>query len=151
MITEQAIVTACHHGRVELQLQRQSVCGNCELSQGCGTGALGRLLRRGDKSLVLDNTQNLKTGDSVVLELSERTLVKLSLVIYGFPLAGMILSAMLAFLLLPASEGLVLIASIAGFFAGFKFASRLVKSTAEPQIACAIVNIQVNPGVDFGS
>ena len=145
MITEQAIVTASRDGRVELQLQRQSACGNCELSQGCGTGALGRLLGRRVKPLVMNNNHNLKTGDSVVLGLSERMLVKLSLAIYGLPLAGMTASGMAAFLLFPANEVVVSLASMAGFFAGFKFASRLVKATVEPQIASSIVDIQVNP------
>ncbi len=151
MITEQAIVTRCHGKRVDLQLQRQSACGHCEMSRGCGTGALGRLLGRRVKPIVMDNDHDLKIGDSVILELSERALVKMSLLIYGLPIAGMMLAGMLVNFLFVDSEGLVLLASAAGFFIGFKFSSRLVNSTATPQIAASIVNIRVNSDLDFGS
>jgi hypothetical protein len=63
----------------------------------------------------------------------------------------MIASGMLAYLLFSANEVVVLFASMAGFFAGFKIASRLVKATVEPQIASSIVEIQVNPGVNSES
>jgi len=151
MISEQAIVIRCHGKHVDLQLQRQSACGQCELSQGCGTGALGRLLGHRGKPIVMDNLDNLKIGDGVTLELSERTLVKMSLLIYGLPLAGMIVAGMLTFLLFAASEGLLLLASVTGFLIGFKFAAHLVNPSVTPQIASEIVNISVNPKVDFGS
>ena len=40
MIEEQAIVTSVDGDLAMLQMQRQSTCSHCELSSGCGTGAI---------------------------------------------------------------------------------------------------------------
>ena len=96
MITEQAIVTRCNGKQVELELQRGSACGQCELNRGCGTGALGRLLGKRSKPLVIETDHVLKPGDRLQLGLSESALVKASLTIYGLPLLGMVMAGLLA-------------------------------------------------------
>ena len=144
MITESAIVTRCDGKQVELELQRSSVCGQCELSQGCGTGALGRLLGRRSKPLLIETDQDVKPGDVLLLGLSEAALVKASLTIYGLPLLGMVFAGSMA-VLAAASEGLVALAAAAGFFAGFKFAEFLTKTLEYEQLSPYIVDIQVNP------
>ena len=96
MITESAIVTHRNGSRVELKLQRASACGGCELNQGCGTGALGRLLGHRSKPVVIETDRELEPGDQLVLGLSETALVKASLTIYGLPLLGMVIAGLLA-------------------------------------------------------
>ncbi len=144
MITESAIVTRCDGKQVELELQRGSVCGQCELSQGCGTGALGRLLGRRSKPILIETDQDVKPGDMLTLGLSEAALVKASLAIYGLPLLGMIFAGSMA-ALATASEGLVALAAAAGFFTGFKFAAFLTKTLEYEQLSPYIVDIKVNP------
>jgi sigma-E factor negative regulatory protein RseC len=150
MITESAVVTRCDGKLVELELQRNSTCGQCELSKGCGTGALGRLLGRRSKPILIETEHDLKPGDRLQLGLSESALVKASLIIYGLPLLGMICAGLLA-TLLTASEGLVVVAAIAGFFAGFKIANFLTLALEDAKFKPYIIDIHMNPGPDSRS
>jgi len=145
MITEQAIVTRCDGNRVELELQRGSACGQCELSQGCGTGALGRLLGKRSKPLVIETDRDLKPGDKLQLGLSESALVKASLTVYGLPLLGMVAAGLIASFAV-VSEVLIALAAGAGFIAGFKLASYLSHPLEHDLQTPYIVDIQVNPG-----
>jgi len=150
MITEQAVVTRCERGQVEVRLLRASACGHCELNQGCGTGAIGRLLGNRSRPLVIETRQDFKPGDELLLGLSEAALVKASLTVYGLPLLVMVFAGLLA-ALLGLAEAWVVLVSIAGFFAGFKFASYLTHSLEADRLTPYIVDIRVNPGPLSGS
>jgi sigma-E factor negative regulatory protein RseC len=144
MITEQAIVIRCNGKQVELELQRGSACAQCELSQGCGTGALGRLLGKRSKPLVIETDQVLKPGDRLQLGLSESALVKASLTIYGLPLLGMVAAGLLASFAAVAEAWVALAAGV-GFFAGFKLAAFLSRVLEHDRLTPYIVEIEVNP------
>ena len=144
MITEQAIVTRCIGKQVELELQRGSACGQCELNRGCGTGALGRLLGKRSKPLVIETEHVLKPGDRLQLGLSESALVKASLTIYGLPLLGMVAAGLLAsFAVL--SEALVALVAGVGFIVGYKIAAYISRALEHDRLTPYIVDIQVNP------
>ena len=145
MITEQAIVTRCNGKQVELELQRGSACAGCELSQGCGTGALGRLLGKRSKPLVIETEHDLKPGDRLQLGLSETALVKASLIVYGLPLLGMIVAGLLASFTI-VSEALIALAAVVGFIVGFKLAVYLSYTLEHDQLTPYIIEIRVNPG-----
>jgi sigma-E factor negative regulatory protein RseC len=150
MITEQAIVTRCNGKQVELELQRGSACAECELSQGCGTGALGRLLGKRSKPLVIETDHDLKPGDRLHLGLSESALVKASLIVYGLPLLGMIVAGLLTSFA-AVSEALIALAAGVGFIFGFKLAAYLSRSLEDDHLTPYIVKIQVNPGPELES
>ena len=150
MLTEAAIVTRRDGTRVELELQRGSACGGCELSQGCGTGALGRLLGRRSKPLFIETEQQLEPGDEVLLALSESALVKASLTLYGLPLLGMVLAGLLA-VSVAAAEWLVVVAAVTGFYAGYRTAAYLTNRLEDGQSTPYIMKIRVNPAVDARS
>jgi len=150
MITEQAIVTRCNGKQVELELQRGSACAECELSQGCGTGALGRLLGKRSEPLVIETDHVLQPGDRLQLGLSESALVKASLIVYGLPLLGMIVAGLLAALAV-VSEALIALAAIVGFIVGFKFAVYISRTLEHDRLTPYIVEIRVNPGPEFES
>lgn len=150
MITEKAVVTACRDGCVEVSLQRASACGGCEMSQGCGTGALGRLLGKRSRPLLIETEQDLRPGDRLLLGLSERALVKASLIVYGLPLLGMIGAGLLAALLGLAEPWIVLLA-LAGFFAGFRIGARLGRGLEDGPLTPYIIEVDVNPGPISGS
>lgn len=150
MITEQAIVTGRDGNRVEIELQRVSACGGCELNQGCGTGALGRLLGRRTKPLVIETRQDLKPGDHLELALSEAALVKASLLAYGLPLLCMIAAGLCA-AALGAAELWVAILAVAGFYLGFKFAAHCTSVLEQGALIPYIVRIDVNPAQRSGS
>ncbi len=144
MITEQAVVTACNNGRVEVRLQRTATCGHCEMAQGCGTGAIGRLLGNRSRPLVIETDQDLKPGDEVLLGLSEAALVKASLTVYGLPLVAMVGAGLLA-ALAGLAEIWITLFSIGGFFAGFKYASRKGRSLEAGRMTPYILEIRGNP------
>jgi len=150
MLTESAIVTRRDGRRIELELQRGSACGNCELRQGCGTGALSRLLGRRSKALFIETEQELEPGDEVQLALSESALVKASLTLYGLPLLGMVLAGLLA-ASVAAAEWLVVVAAVGGFYGGYRVAVFLTNRLEDGQLTPYIVNLEVNPGPDTGS
>ena len=150
MLTESAIVTRRDGRRIELELQRGSACGNCELSQGCGTGALSRLLGRRSKALFIETEQELEPGDEVQLVLSESALVKASLTLYGLPLLGMVLAGLLV-ASVAAAEWLVVVAAVGGFYGGYRVAVFLTNRLEDGQLTPYIVNLEVNPGSDTGS
>jgi sigma-E factor negative regulatory protein RseC len=137
MLTESARVTRRDGNRVELELRRNFSCDHCELSQGCGTGALARLLRRRSRPLIIETDQPCSSGDEVLLVLPESSLVRASLTVYGLPLLGMALCGLLVSAVTP-SDWLVAIAAIAGFFAGLGLAafsgSRLEQRGMAPYI-----------------
>ncbi len=150
MITEQAIVTRRDGNRVELELERGSACGHCELNQGCGTGAIGRLLGRRGKPLVIETERDLNPGDRLQLGLPEAALVRASLVTYGLPLLLMLATGLVA-AASGLAEGWIALASIAGFAIGFKLAARLTRSLEAYALTPYIMEIEVNPDARSGS
>jgi len=144
MITETAIVTRRDGKLVEVELQRNSTCGQCELNKGCGTGALGRLLGHRSRPILIETDHQLEPGDRLQLGLSESALVKASLTIYGLPLLGMVGAGLVA-VMVAAPEVVVALAAFAGFFAGYKFAGFVTNALDAGQLAPHIVDISVNP------
>ena len=96
MIKEKAIVTRREGNQVVIEMQRQSVCGHCELNNGCGTGAIGRLLGHRNKPLKITSKMDLKPGDQVILGIQDRAYLNASLIIYGLPLLGLISGGLLS-------------------------------------------------------
>ena len=149
MLTETARVIQRHGNRVELELLRASACGHCELRQGCGTGALSRLLRRRSRPLVIETDRDCQPGDEVRLALPESALVSASLALYGLPLLGLVLGGLLASLVFR-PEWLVAVVAVAGFLAGMSAASvrarRLEESGQTPYITSVKANSPGPPG-----
>ena len=143
MLTESALVTRRHGRRVELELQRGSACARCDMSQGCGTGALGRLLRRRSRPLVIETDQDCGPGDEVLLVLPESSLVRASLLVYGVPLLSMLVAGltMSAFEL---PEWLVACAVIAGFLGGFRIAAFTAGKLEHRGMAPYIKDVKMN-------
>ena len=150
MITEQAIVTRCDGNRIEVELRRQSACAHCDLAQGCGTGALGRLLGSRSRPLMLETSKAVNPGDHVVLGLSEAALVTSSLLVYGLPLIGMLLVGLVASTFALPEWQVAMVAAV-GFVAGFKLASGLSRLLSSDSLAPKIIDIHVNPETESRS
>ena len=145
MIVEQATVLRAQHGRVEIQMQRQSACSHCELSQGCGTGAIGRLLGHRSKPLIIDSRLELKPGDRLTLGLPDSSFLKASLVIYGLPLMTLVVTSIAGHWLFSGSETMVLLAAVSGFCAGLVISARLAKQHFSQQFYPRIMKINNEP------
>ena len=144
MLTETARVIQRDGKRVELELQRGSACGHCELSQGCGTGALGRLLGKRSRPLVIETDQDCRAGDLVVLAIPEGALVSASLLLYGLPLLGLLLAGLVAMSFALVEWQVVVIAGC-GLFVGCRLAARLARGIEIGRKTPYIREISMNP------
>jgi len=145
MIKEQAKVTGLDGHWALVQMQRQSACSHCELSNGCGTGAIGRLLGHRRKPVKIKNEHQLKPGDSVVLGLPEGAFLKASLLIYGLPLLGLIAGGMLALGITGESELYAFFLAAAGFVAGLHTSARLARKHYSNQFSPKILQVRGEP------
>lgn len=101
MIEEFAEVVKVKQDCIVVEVQRQSACGTCAVNKGCGTAVLDKVLGRKRNFLELaygekqraDN--QIQVGDSVLLGLPERALVKGSAAVYVIPLFLMIIFSLL--------------------------------------------------------
>ena len=113
MITEQArVVDVTDSGRIELEVERQTACGKCEVQGACGVGALGRLLGVRKPRLSLPGNDLVKKGDIVTIGIPEGALVRTSLLIYLVPLLTLLLSAVFGDIVFGFSEGLNVVVSL---------------------------------------
>ena len=145
MIEEQAVVIQARGNHVEIQMQRQSTCNHCDLNQGCGTGAIGRMLGHRSKPLIIETSLPLKTGDQVVLGMPDSSFLRASLMIYGLPLLSLVCFASLAQMLFAGSEGLVLIFALAGLALGLIFSAKKAKSRFSSDFSPRILRINSEP------
>jgi sigma-E factor negative regulatory protein RseC len=121
MIEQQARVVEIKEGKLLLQVQRQSACGSCSASKGCGTSVLSNIVGQKFSRLQADNNINASVGDMVVVALPEKALVRASVVMYIIPVFGMFVFALLADYFLDATEGhdlLIALSAIAGLLSG---------------------------------
>ena len=145
MIKEQAKVISRQGRWVEIQMQRQSACNHSELNQGCGTGAIGRLLGHRSKPLIIESSFDLEPGDRVILGMPDSSFLKASLLIYGLPLISLIVSAIVGQWLFEGSELKVLVTSALGFGGGFLVSARLARINFASQFDPRILEINSEP------
>jgi sigma-E factor negative regulatory protein RseC len=145
MIHQQATVLAINGKHVEIEVQRQSSCGDCSLSKSCGVGALGRLLGRRDKLVITNNELNLKRGDHILLGIPERGLLSASLLVYGLPLLMLFVAAMIAHSFTDSSELAVTVSAVVGFLGGLYLSSILVDKRHATQLNPQVLQVNNEP------
>ena len=145
MIQQQATVLAVNGKHVEIEVQRQTSCGDCSLSKSCGVGALGRLLGRRDKVIITNSELNLKRGDHILLGIPERGLLRASVLVYGLPLLMLFAAAMIAHLLIDRSEIAVVAFAVAGFLGGLYVSSILVNKRYATQLNPQVLQVNNEP------
>ena len=95
MIEERAVVTEVGPGYAWVEIQRQSVCGSCTASAGCGTATLAKAWgRRTLRTRVLSELA-VQPGDAVMVGLAEGALLRGALLAYLLPLALLLAGAVL--------------------------------------------------------
>ena len=95
MIEEQATVLACEGAFALVETQRQTTCGDCSARSGCGTAALARFFGSRHSTIRVRNNLDARPGDRVVIGLDEAAVGRASLLLYGLPIAGLIIGALL--------------------------------------------------------
>jgi len=107
-----------------IETERKSACSSCSANKGCGTGVLSKVYANRFSRVKALNQINAAPGEMVVLGLKEDALVRGSLAVYGLPLLGLILVAMLGDVLAKElgviqADAMIAIFGLFGLFLGF--------------------------------
>jgi len=124
MIEESGQIVSCEGDYVWVETERKSACSSCSANKGCGTGALSKVYANRFSRVKALNQINAAPGETVVLGLQEDALVRGSMAVYGLPLLGLILMAMLGDVLanemaIDQADGMIAIFGIVGLLLGF--------------------------------
>jgi sigma-E factor negative regulatory protein RseC len=101
-----------------LEIQRKTACGLCGKTRGCGNSIWGKLFAHQSTSFKAQNPIKAKVGDSVVVGINERALLKSALLLYIAPLVTMMIGAILMNVLMHNNAGSML-GSLIGLIIGF--------------------------------
>lgn len=145
MIKETATVIRLKGSYVEIEMQRQNVCGHCELNSGCGTGAIGRMLGHRSKSLTVINEKDLQPGDQVILGIQDGAYLNASLTIYGLPLFGLISGGLISQWAFGDSDFNTMIGAAIGMFLGSVASSLVAKYCFSGQLNPTILQVIAEP------
>lgn len=101
-----------------LEIERKTACGLCGKTRGCGNSIWGKLFAHQSTAFKAQNPIKAKVGDSVVVGINERALLKSALLLYIAPLVTMMIGAILMNELMHNNVGPILGALI-GLILGF--------------------------------
>lgn len=93
MIEERGRVIAIVGDQAHVTAERRSACGQCNVSNACGTSLLERVFGRHPVELLAHNPIGAQVGDEVVVGLSELGLLRTAAAAYLVPILGLIIGA----------------------------------------------------------
>jgi sigma-E factor negative regulatory protein RseC len=79
-----------------LEIERKTACGLCGQTRGCGNSIWGKLFAHRSTAFKAQNRINAKVGDSVIVGINEKALLKSALLLYIVPLVSLFIGAILA-------------------------------------------------------
>lgn len=102
MIEERAVILSIRNdshnlsdSTATLEIERKTACGLCGKTRGCGNSIWGKLFAHQSTAFKAQNRINAKVGDSVIVGINERALLKSALLLYILPLVTMMIGAIL--------------------------------------------------------
>ncbi len=95
MIEAQGIVAEAGAGYVWLDIQRQSACGSCHASAGCGTATIAKIWGGRSTRVRAVSDLALQAGDAVIVGLADGALLRGALLAYLLPVALLLAGAVL--------------------------------------------------------
>ena len=95
MIAERAVVAEAGPGYAWLDIQRQSACGSCHASAGCGTAALAKVWGGKSTRVRAISELPLQAGDAVIVGLADGVLLRGALLAYLLPVVLLLTGAVL--------------------------------------------------------
>lgn len=101
-----------------LEIVRQTACGLCGQTRGCGNSIWGKLFGHKSANFKAQNLINAKVGDSVIVGIDESALMKSALLLYIVPLVTMFFGTILASRVV-GSEAASLLGAVMGLLLGF--------------------------------
>lgn len=124
MIEEQATVISVDGDFVWVESIRLSTCNSCSAQKGCGQQAIAKGIgQQRQQFKVLLNNHSLCAGDEITIAMPDEAFLKLSLLVYFVPLAGLIVGALVGFGLM--GEALSILLGAAGLAGGLYLLRRL--------------------------
>ena len=104
MIEERAVILSLDNASgnsnssqiATLEIERKTACGLCGQTRGCGNSIWGKLFAHQSTAFKAQNLINAKVGDSVIVGINEKALLKSAMLLYILPLATMLIGAILA-------------------------------------------------------
>ena len=79
-----------------LEIERKTACGLCGQTRGCGNSIWGKFFGHQTTAFKAQNRINAKVGDSVIVGINEKALLKSALLLYILPLVTLFFGAILA-------------------------------------------------------
>ena len=104
MIEERAVILSLDNASGDshlnavatLEIERKIACGICGQTRGCGNSIWGKIFSHQSTAFKAQNRINAKVGDSVIVGINEKALLKSAMLLYILPLATMLIGAVLA-------------------------------------------------------
>ena len=123
-----SLVDSRDGARAVVEVDAAATCPRCAAGKGCGAGLLSGSTQAALLEVTVAPQMRLKEGDEVRLTLEPSHLLGATLLVYGLPLAGMIVTLLIAWLSMgPLSDGEALIFAVAGLLVGITTARRALK------------------------
>ena len=110
--------SATNQSVATLEIVRQTACGLCGQTRGCGNSIWGKLFGHKSSYFKAQNPINANVGDRVVVGIDESALMKSALYLYIVPLVTMFFGAILASRMVGLEAG-SLLGAAAGLLIGF--------------------------------
>lgn len=154
MIEEQVVVTSTTETGAWVEGIQQSACGSCSAKAGCGQHTMSQLGKKVTLWLAFSTESKIAkdtliVGQQIVVGLPEGAILRSTFVLYGVPLAALVLGAITGHSL--GGEVGSIITSVVFLGLGFKIAGRLSdrnKLNWQPQFLrdCSTSNVNVFAG-----
>lgn len=109
------IDTFGHYARVQVE---SAACPRCAAGKGCGAGLIGGGRPGAAITAKLIDGLSVQPGQTVHLAVSDRSLLRGSLYLYGAPLLGLVVGTAVSTLVPAAGDGAALVAAAFGLLAG---------------------------------
>lgn len=142
---ETAVVSRVDGDFVILDIQNNGSCGNCSSKSGCGSvSSIFSLKPR--NSLKIDNTLQLKEGDSVIVAMSADKLLLATVLMYLSPLVLLFTFSIFAKLFF--GETASIVAGIFGLFLGLFWVKKYtqqnnISKMFQPKLIRKVINVAV--------
>ena len=134
MLEETAIITRRQGQFAWVSMQRQSTCGSCQASKGCGTSVLSKVIGNRFTTVKALNVIDADEGDKVLVGIEESSLIRAAFAVNFIPLLGLILGAIffnaLSQQLATDGEWLSLAGGVLGFITGILWVRQYSKSVS---------------------
>ena len=89
-MSEKGIVVGITSKNISIESYRDKACSLCGQKKGCGNSLWGKLLNH-KKVIQIETDEKVKIGDIVNFHYDEKLLLKISLIIYFFPLISLLI------------------------------------------------------------